>query len=277
MKNLADCTTLHNGIKMPWVGLGVWQAKDGQEVEQAVRAAIELGYRSIDTAAIYGNEVGVGAAIKDSGAKREDLFITTKVWNARQGYESTLAAFDESMAKLGLEYLDLYLIHWAIAGKYNDTWRALEKLYRDGRVRAIGVSNFQVEHLEDVMKNGTIKPMVNQVEFHPLLTEQPIYDFCKKEGIQMEAWSPLMRGGELLTKPVIVELSEKYGKTPAQIVLRWDLEKGVVTIPKSVHRERIAENANLFDFSLTADEVARIDALNENKRSFEYDPYNVNF
>ncbi|KUO94773.1 aldo/keto reductase [Ferroacidibacillus organovorans] len=277
MKSLADCTTLHNGVKMPWVGLGVWQAKDGQEVEQAVRSAIELGYRSIDTAAIYGNEVGVGTAIKDSGVKREDLFITTKVWNARQGYDSTLAAFDESMEKLGLEYLDLYLIHWAIAGKYNDTWRALEKLYSDGRVRAIGVSNFQVEHLEDVIKNGTIKPMVNQVEFHPLLTEQPIYDFCKKEGIQMEAWSPLMRGGELLAKPVIVELSEKYGKTPAQIVLRWDLEKGVVTIPKSVRKERIAENANLFDFSLTADEVARIDALNENKRSFEYDPYNVNF
>lgn len=262
---------------MPWLGLGVWQSAEGEEVQSAVRTAIEVGYRSIDTAAIYRNEAGVGQAIKDSGIKREELFVTTKVWNKDQGYESTLAAFEESRKKLGLEYLDLYLIHWAVPATYLETWRALEKLYRDGYVRAIGVSNFQVEHLQEVIKRYEIKPMVDQVEFHPYLTEQPILEFCQANGIQMEAWSPLMRGGELLGHPLLQELSQKYGKTAAQVVLRWDLEKGVVTIPKSVRESRIRENADIFDFKLEAEDVEKLNALNQNKRSFEYDPYTVSF
>jgi len=277
MHGLSDSATLHNGVAMPWFGLGVWQAKDGEEVAQAVQTAIETGYRSIDTAAVYDNETGVGQGIQRSGVDREQLFITTKVWNSRQGYESTLAAFEESRKKLGVEYVDLYLIHWAIKDKYRDTWRALEKLYEDGHVRAIGVSNFQVHHLQDLLERFPVKPMVNQVEYHPYLTQQEVLQFCKEQGIQLEAWSPLMRGGELLDHPVIRELGKQYGKTPAQIVLRWDLEHGVVTIPKSVHAQRIRENAAVFDFALTAAEVSRIDALNQNRRSFDYDPDNVDF
>ncbi|MCY0875747.1 MAG: aldo/keto reductase [Firmicutes bacterium] len=260
---------------MPWFGLGVWQAADGEEVQQAVRAAITFGYRSIDTAAAYRNEEGVGQAIRDSGIKREELFVTTKVWNKDQGYESTLAAFETSRKRLGLEYLDLYLIHWAVAGRYLDTWRALEKLYRDGLVKAIGVSNFQPTHLADVMKNYEIKPMVNQVEFHPLLTQRELLQFCQTNSIQLEAWSPLSRGGDLLEHPVLREIGEKYGKTAAQVILRWDLEQGVVTIPKSVHAARIKENADIFDFTLTAQDVTRITDLNQNRRSFEYNPDNV--
>ncbi|MHB1627173.1 MAG: aldo/keto reductase [Bacilli bacterium] len=277
MQGLTAAATLHNGAAMPWLGLGVWQAEDGDEVERAVRTSIEVGYRSIDTAAAYQNETGVGEGIRTAGVPREQLFITTKVWNNRQGYESTLAAFEESRKKLGVEYVDLYLIHWAVKDKYRDTWRALEKLYEDGRVRAIGVSNFQVHHLQDLMARFQVKPMVNQVEYHPYLTQKELLQFCKEHGIQLEAWSPLMRGGEIMNHPVIRELGERYGKTPAQIVLRWDLEHGVVTIPKSVHEERIRENAAVFDFALTAAEISRIDALNQNRRNFAYDPDNVDF
>lgn len=277
MEHLADCTTLHNGVKMPWMGLGVWQTPEGEVVEQAVRAAIEIGYRSIDTAAVYGNEAGVGKAIKDSGIERDKLFVTTKVWNKDQGYESTLAAFETSRKKLGIDYVDLYLIHWAIKDKYKETWRALEKLYRDGHVRAIGASNFQVGHLQDIMQHFETKPMVNQVEFHPYLTQQALLTFCKEQDIQMEAWSPLMQGGEPLKHPVLVNLSQKYGKTPAQIILRWDLQNGVVTIPKSVRAERIRENSEVFDFELADEDMEEITALNQNKRSFDYNPDNVDF
>jgi diketogulonate reductase-like aldo/keto reductase len=275
MIQLSDCTTLHNGVKMPWLGLGVWQAKDGKEVENAVLTAIKSGYLSIDTAAAYRNEEGVGKGIKNSGIAREELFITTKVQNGDQGYDSTLKAFEESRKKLDLEYIDLYLVHWPVKGKYKDTWRAMEKLYNDGYVKAIGVSNFQVHHLQDVINSFEIKPMVNQVEFHPFLTQTEIYNFCNEQDIQMEAWSPLMRGGELLKEPLLVELGKKYNKAPAQIILRWDLEKGVVTIPKSVHEDRIRENAAVFDFRLEPEEIQKIDALNKNAQSFEYDPNNV--
>ncbi|MBN6188882.1 aldo/keto reductase [Aneurinibacillus sp. BA2021] len=264
--HLTDCTTLSNNVRMPWVGLGVWKTKEGQEVEQAVAAALKAGYRSIDTAAIYGNETGVGNAIRQSGVKREELFITTKVWNDDQGYDSTLAAFEESRKKLGLDYIDLYLIHWPVRDKYKDTWRALEKLYKDGAVRAIGVSNFHPHHLEDLMADSEIVPMVNQIELHPLLSQQEARAFCKKHGIQVEAWSPLGQGGELLQHPVLTEIAQKHGKTPAQVILRWDLQHGIVTIPKSVHEERIIQNADLFDFVLSAEDMGHIDALNENKR-----------
>ncbi|MRX71379.1 aldo/keto reductase [Bacillus lacus] len=267
--SVQETTTLHNGVKMPWLGFGVFKVKDGEEVVNSVKAALETGYRSIDTAAIYGNEVGVGQAIAESNVPREELFITTKVWNSHHGYEETLAAFDESLQKLGLDYLDLYLIHWPLPseGKYVDTWRALEKLYRDGRVRAIGVSNFKVHHLEEVIEKGEITPMVNQVEYHPQFNQRKLHDFCKKHNIQLEAWSPLMQGG-LLQHPVLVEIAEKHNKSTAQVIIRWDIQNGVVTIPKSINPKRIAENADVFDFELSQEDRNAINALNQDQRMF---------
>ncbi len=264
--NLKDTTTLNNGVKMPWMGLGVFKVTEGEEVIQSVKAAIKNGYISIDTAAIYGNEEGVGQAIKESGVPREELFITTKLWNSEQGYESTLAAFETSMNKLGLDYLDLYLIHWPGKDKYKETWKAFEKLYKDGRVRAIGVSNFLVHHLEDLLSSAEIKPMVNQVEFHPHLTQKELLAFCKNEGIQLEAWSPLKQG-QLLSEPVLEDLAHKYNKSVAQVILRWDLQHGVVTIPKSIKEHRIIENANIFDFELSAEDMDKIDGLNQDSRA----------
>lgn len=272
--NIKDTATLHNGVAMPWLGLGVWKSKEGSEVVEAVKMALSAGYRSIDTAAAYGNEAGVGQGIAASGVKREEIFVTTKVWNADQGYDTTLAAFDTSMDKLGLDVLDLYLIHWPTKGKYKETWKALEKLYKDGKVRAIGVCNFQTHHLEDLMRDAEIVPMVNQVEYHPLLTQKPLLAYCKQHNIQLEAWSPLMQGN--LDQPELAKLADKYGKTPAQIILRWDLQHGVITIPKSVRQHRIEENAAIFDFELSAEDMAAIDALNENRR-FGPDPDNFNF
>ena len=265
---IKDTVTLHNGVKMPWLGLGVFKVQEGEEVIQSVKAAIRNGYISIDTAAIYRNEEGVGQAIRESGVPREELFITTKLWNIEQGYESTLKAFDESMEKLGLDYLDLYLIHWPGNDKdrIKETWKAFEKLYNDGRVRAIGVSNFLVHHLEDLIASAEIKPMVNQVEFHPHLTLEDLREYCKKEQIQLEAWSPLKRG-ELLDNPVLKEIAEKHNKSVAQVILRWDLQHGVVTIPKSIKEHRIIENSQVFDFELSPEEMDRIDQLNEDSRS----------
>lgn len=274
-KNLQDTTTLHNGVKMPWFGLGVFKVKEGSEVVESVKAALKNGYKSIDTAAVYRNEEGVGQALKEAGVAREELFITTKVWNSEQGYESTLQAFETSLEKLGLDYLDLYLIHWPVAGKYKETWKALEKLYKDGRVRAIGVSNFHVHHLKDLMADAEIKPMVNQVEYHPHLAQTELLEFCKAEGIQMEAWSPLKQG-ELLSEPTIVEIAEKHGKSPAQIILRWDLQNGVVTIPKSIKEHRIIENADIFDFELYTEDMDRLNSLNKDERVGP-DPDNFDF
>ncbi|MBZ5753228.1 aldo/keto reductase [Metabacillus rhizolycopersici] len=267
MKNLQSTTTLHNGVEMPWFGLGVFKVKEGTEVVNSVKAAIEAGYKSIDTAAIYGNEEGVGKAIAESNVPREELFITTKVWNSAQGYDTTLAAFEESMKKLGLEYLDLYLIHWPVPqqNKYKETWKALEKLYKDGRVRAIGVSNFKEHHLKDLLDNCEVKPMVNQVEYHPRLTQTGIHKLCKQNGIQLEAWSPLMQGG-LFEEPTLKEIAQKYGKSIAQVILRWDLQTEVVTIPKSITPHRIQENADIFDFELSADDMEKISSLNQNQR-----------
>jgi len=274
IKQITDCAELSNGVNMPWLGFGVWQVNEGGEVERSVKAAIKAGYCSIDTAAAYGNEAGVGKAVLESGVARDQLFITTKVWNAHQGFDSTLEAFEESRKKLALEYIDLYLIHWPVKGKYTDTWRALEKLYKDGRVRAIGVSNFQIHHLEDVLSNCEISPMVNQVEYHPLLSQTELLSYCKEHRIQLEAWSPLMQGH--LDHPKLADIAVKYNKTPAQVVLRWDLQHEVVTIPKSVREVRIIENASIFDFELTAQDMSIIDRLNLNKR-FGADPDNFNF
>lgn len=264
-EHISDYTILNNGVKMPWLGLGVYKAKEGDEVVGAVKSALETGYRSIDTAAFYENERGVGRGIKESGVPREEIFVTTKVWNSQQGYESTLQAFEESRRKLGLEYIDLYLIHWPVKGKYKETWKALEKLYKDGWVRAIGVSNFQIHHLQDVLGDCEVKPAVNQVEYHPYLTQKELHTFCRENGIQLEAWSPLARG-QILDHPTIVELERKYNKTPAQIVLRWDLQHEVVTIPKSVSPQRIKENADIFDFQLSGEDMERLDGMNRNRR-----------
>ncbi|EFS00844.1 aldo/keto reductase [Listeria seeligeri] len=273
--NLKDTVKLANGVEMPRLGFGVWKVKDGDEAVNSVKWAIEAGYVSIDTAAAYKNEEGVGQAIKESGVKREDLFVTTKLWNAEQGYESTLAAFDESLRKLELDYVDLYLIHWPVKGKFKDTWRAFEKLYNDKRVRAIGVCNFHEHHLKELMEDAEIAPMVNQIELHPELTQEPLRNYCAEHNIVVEAWSPL-GNGKLLDNAEIKAIAEAHGKSVAQVILRWDLQIGVVTIPKSVHQERIIQNADIFDFELTEDEVAKISALNKDKRTGP-DPDNFNF
>lgn len=263
--SLTTAATLHNGVKMPYLGLGVYKVMEGHEVEHAVKVALEHGYRSIDTAQYYANESGVGKALKESGVPREDVFITTKVWNDSQGYENTLRAFEESREKLGLDYVDLYLIHWPVTGKYKETWGALEQLYREKKVRAIGVSNFQIYHLEDLFESCDVKPMVNQIELHPKLTQEELLAFCQKHHIQVEAWSPLMRGN-YFDHPTLVSLAEKYNKTVAQIILRWDIQQNIVTIPKSVNESRIKENAHIFDFELTEQEMEEIAAMNENHR-----------
>lgn len=278
-KNLQDTTTLYNGVKMPWFGLGVFKVEEGPDLVNAVKTAIKHGYRSIDTAAIYGNEEGVGQGIreglKEAGISRDELFVTSKVWNDDLGYESTLAAYETSLKKLGLDYLDLYLIHWPVEGKYKDAWRALETLYKDGRVKAIGMSNFQIHHLEDLMKDAEVKPMINQVECHPRLTQKDLKSFCQEHGIQLEAWSPLMQG-QLLDNPELKEIANKYDKSIAQIILRWDLQNGIVTIPKSTKEHRIVENASIFDFELTAEDMEQIDSLNQDHRVGP-DPDNFDF
>lgn len=279
INNLQDTTTLHNGVKMPWFGLGVFKVEEGPELVNAVKTAIKHGYRSIDTAAIYENEEGVGKGIqegiKEAGISREELFVTSKVWNSDLGYESTIAAYETSLKKLGLDYLDLYLIHWPVEGKYKDAWRALETLYKEGRVKAIGVSNFQIHHLEELMKDAEIKPMVNQVERHPRLTQKKLQAYCQNNSIQFEAWSPLMQG-QLLSNELLQEIADKHNKTVAQIILRWDLQQGVIIIPKSTKENRILENADVFEFELTNEEMQIIDELNQDLRVGP-DPDNFDF
>lgn len=259
-----DGPTLNDGVKMPWLGLGVWKTKEGEEVIQSVKSAIAAGYRMIDTAAIYGNEEGVGQAIRESGVSRDELFITTKVWNDDQGYEKTLQAFETSRKKLGLEVVDLYLIHWPGRDKYLETWKALIHLQKEGLVRSIGVSNFQIRHLKHIIEETGVVPVVNQVELHPLLSQKELLAYARENNIVLEAWSPLMQGN--LDHPVLAQIAEKYGKTTAQVILRWDIQNGVIVIPKSIKEHRIRENANIFDFELSSEDMAAIDGLNENKR-----------
>ncbi|NCU17285.1 aldo/keto reductase [Pallidibacillus pasinlerensis] len=267
-KSLQGTVTLHNGVKMPYFGLGVYKIEDGNDVINSVKTALKFGYRSIDTAALYENEEGVGQAIKDSGIPREEIFVTTKVWNTDHGYENTLKAFDKSIAKLGLEYVDLYLIHWPGKDKFVDTWRALEKLYREGLVRAIGVSNFKPHHLQTLMDKSEEKPVINQVELHPYFQQKELREFCKKHDIVVEAWSPLARG-QVLNDSVLNEIGKKYGKSPAQVTLRWHLQSDIVVIPKSVTPSRIKENADIFDFELTDEEMGQINQIDKNTRFFK--------
>ena len=273
--SIKDCTLLNNGLKMPWLGFGVFQINDGQEVEHAVRSALEIGYRSIDTATVYGNERGVGKAIRESGILREDIFLTTKVWNDDQREKRTLEAFEESLKRLETEYVDLYLVHWPVKGCYQETWQVMEEIYQSGRAKAIGVSNFLVPHLEDILRDSQIVPSVNQVEFHPFLVQPELLRFCQSHKIQVEAWSPLM-DGKITNEQAVQKLAGKYHKTPAQIALRWDLQHEVVTIPKSTHSNRIAENSQIFDFELSRADMNVLDALDEGKRVGP-DPANFNF
>ncbi|MEU1942659.1 MULTISPECIES: aldo/keto reductase [unclassified Streptomyces] len=259
--------TLHTGLEIPQLGFGVFQVAD-EQTTGAVRSAIEAGYRSIDTAAIYGNEAGVGRALATSGVPREELFLTTKLWNADQGYDSTLAAFDASAAKLGTDYVDLYLIHWPTPARdlYLDTWRALEKLLADGRTRAIGVSNFQPAHLRRLLDHSGVVPVVNQVELHPYLQQGELRDFHAQHKIATEAWSPLAQGA-LLQDPALAAIARRHGRTPAQVVLRWHLQLGNVVIPKSVTPARIRENIDVFDFTLTPEDIEAINALDRGERT----------
>lgn len=275
LTNLKGAFTLHNGVQMPYFGLGVYLSEDGKEVANAVNWALQEGYRHIDTASIYKNEAGVGEGIRQSGINRQDLFVVSKVWNDDQGYESTLKAYEDSLNRLQLDYLDLYLVHWPVAGKFKETWRAMEYLYREKRVRAIGVSNFLQHHLEDLLADAETVPMVNQMEFHPYLVQQDLIDFCNKNNIQYEAWSPLMQG-HIFEMEIMKELAQKYNRTIAQIVLRWDLQKGVVTIPKSSKKERIIANADIFNFELAPEDVKLLDGLDRGKR-FGPDPDNFDF
>ena len=267
LDGMTATTRLDNGVEMPWLGLGTWQSAEGDEVEASVRSALEIGYRHIDTAAVYRNETGVGRAIRDSGVPREDIFITTKVWNdaQREGPAAVRQAFEDSLSRLGLDALDLYLVHWPVKDHWMDTWRVLEELHEEGRCRAIGVSNFLVHHLESLLADCRVRPMVNQVEFHPWCIQPELLAFCQEHRIQHEAWSPLMQG-RFTEIDALAEIADRQERTAAQVLLRWCLQKGSVTIPKSVRPERIRENAALFDFSLSEGEMATIDALDGGRR-----------
>ncbi|AXK31419.1 aldo/keto reductase [Streptomyces armeniacus] len=259
--------TLSNGVAMPQLGFGVWQVPD-DEAARAVGTALEAGYRSIDTAAIYENEKGTGQAIAAAGVPREELFVTTKLWNADQGHDTTLRAFDASLAKLGLDYVDLYLIHWPMPGidKYVDSWKAFEKILAEGRAKAIGVSNFQPAHIQRLIDTTGTVPALNQIELHPHL-QQPIpRAYHADHDIATEAWSPLGQGGDVLAEPLLGDLAGKYGKTVAQIVLRWHLQLGNVVIPKSVTPSRIRENIDVFDFELEQADVDAVTGLNTDTR-----------
>ncbi|MFE6168563.1 aldo/keto reductase [Viridibacillus arvi] len=273
--NITSTKTLHNGVEMPRFGLGVYKMTDREEAIQAMTTAIDTGYIAIDTASLYNNEVEVGEAVKASNVRREDLFITSKVWNADQGYDETLRAFETSLKKLDMDYLDLYLTHWAVPDKFKDTYRAIERLYDEKLLRATGVSNHQIHHLEEIFASANVKPMVNQIEVHPYLTQVEVRDFCTANDIAVTAWSPLARG-KIIDDAAITSIGQKYGKSAAQVVIRWHLQLGNIVIPKSVTPSRIKANAQVFDFELTNEDMQLISALNKNERTGA-DPDNFSF
>jgi methylglyoxal/glyoxal reductase len=250
------------GGQIPQLGLGVWQTPRGL-TREAVLSALRVGYRHIDTASIYGNEADVGRGVHDSGLARSELFVTTKLWNDDQGYDAALRAFDTSTKRLGLDYVDLYLLHWPVAGKRLDSWRALEKLHAEGRARAIGVSNFLVPHLRELLAHAKVAPMVNQLELTPFLQRREAVELCRQHDIVLEAYSPLTRG-ERLSDPVLVSIAQRVARTPAQVLLRWGIQKGFVVLPKSTRAARIEENAQLFDFALDDAAMEQLDGLEEN-------------
>ena len=254
---------LNNGIEIPYLGLGGYQSPPGETTRRAVRYALKIGYRHIDTAQLYANETDVGRAVLESGISREEIFITTKVWNSYQGYDSTLQACEGSLRRLGLSYVDLYLIHWPVEGVSDETWRAMIKLWRQGKAHAIVVSDYSISQLRDLLQNSDIVPAVNQVEFHPFLYQQELLRFCKINRIQLEAYSPLTRA-KRLNHQNILDVAKKYGKTPAQVLIRWILQHDIIAIPKSIHEERIHENSQVFSFRLEPEDMKLLNSLNEN-------------
>ncbi len=269
---LTRSVILANGVEMPILGLGVFQSAPGAETREAVRAALGLGYRHVDTARVYGNERDVAAAITASGVPREQVFVTTKLWNSDQGYDAALRAFEASEARLGGR-VDLYLVHFPVSRQRRDSWRALTRLYEEKRVRAVGVSNYTIPHLQEMLSESPLAPLVNQVEFHPFLFQRDLLEFCRAARIRLEAYAPLVKG-QRMGHPVLQRIARAHGKTPAQVLVRWCIEHEVVTIPKSVHRDRIAENAQVFDFALEPAEVEALDALDEDHRT-SWDPTEV--
>ncbi len=261
---------LNNGVEMPIFGLGTFQSRSGKETQKAVLCALEAGYRLIDTAAMYGNEEDVGEALRKSGIPREEIFITTKLWNTDHGYDKALAAFETSRKKLGLSYVDLYLIHWPVEGLRTESWRALETLLEEGKCWAIGVSNYMTHHLEELLNNSSTVPAVNQVEFSPYLYQEDLLEFCRAHDIQLEAYSPLTKGHKLKDQK-LVAIASKYSKSPAQILIRWALQKEVVVIPKSSRKDRILENADVFDFTISPEDMKVLDSFNEDLRT-SWDP-----
>ena len=252
---------LSNGVKIPSIGFGTYKSGDDEETAKIIKNALNLGYKMIDTASFYNNEVGIGNAIKESKVKREDIFLVTKLWNDDHGYDKTIEAFNKSLNNLQVDYIDLYLIHWP--NKLNaETWRAFEHLYETGKVKAIGVCNFKVEHLEELKKTAKIMPMVNQVEIHPFSTKNNIINYCKDNNIKVVAWSPISRG-RVLSNDLMIDLSQKYKKSIVQIVLRWHMQKGVIPIPKSSNENRIKENIDIFDFEISSEDMKAIDSLDE--------------
>ncbi|MDY7560662.1 aldo/keto reductase [Pseudomonas sp. CCC3.2] len=263
----APLITLNDGVQIPQLGLGVWQLTDEQAFTSSA-AALAAGYRHIDTAMIYGNEAGVGRAIAESDVPREDIFITTKLWNADHGFDKTLRAYDASLKLLGLEKVDLYLIHWPLPSKnaYPASWRALVQLQKEGRVRSIGVSNFNADHLERIIDDSGVKPSVNQIEIHPDFVQQNLLQFCQSLNIHTESWSPLGQGGELLNQPILRRIAARQARTVAQVVLRWHLQVGHIVIPRSSNTDRIVQNFSVFDFELSAEDMAEIAAIEQVKR-----------
>ncbi|WP_332648485.1 aldo/keto reductase [Lysinibacillus sp. 54212] len=273
--NLQSVKKLANGVEMPVFGLGVYKMTDSEETVRAITKALQVGYRAIDTASLYYNEREVGEAIRISDIPREDIFVTTKVWNADQGYDETLRAFETSLKKLSMDYVDLYLTHWPVEGKYTETYRAIERLYDEKLIRVPGVSNHHEQHLQEVLKIANTPPMVNQIEAHPYLSQEPLREFCTEQGIAFTAWSPLGRGN-VLADSTLLNIGAKYGKSAAQVVLRWHIQNDIIVIPKSVTPSRIEENANIFDFELTNEEMETINGCNRNQR-FGKNPDNFHF
>ncbi len=263
--DLNSTIILNNGVKIPVLGLGTYQTKSGDEAYNAVRFALDYGYRHIDTAALYANEEDVGKAVRESGVNREEIFVTTKVWNSDHGFEKATKAFYTSLKKLKLEYVDLYLIHWPVTKLRLHTWDALTKLYEKGLIRSIGVSNYTIKHLEELLSYGGVTPVVNQVEFSLYLYQKELLDFCTQKNIFIEAYTPLIRGKKF-DEPKLLAIADKYGKTPAQILIRWALQVGTIVLPKSSRKEKITENANVFDFEISSEDMIHLSTFNEDFR-----------
>lgn len=267
---------LNNGVEIPRFGLGVFRSPEGEETANAVRWALQNGYIHIDTAKIYGNEKSVGEGVRTSGAPREKIFVTTKLWNQDQRDHRQRAGFDESLKALGMEYVDLYLIHWPV-DNFIESWRVMEEIYAEGKAKTIGVSNFNPHHLDRLLEKAKVVPAVNQIEMHPYLTQEKVLEYCVDKGIAVEAWSPLGgQGNDVMGDPVLKDLSARHGKTPAQVIVRWHLQRDVIVIPKSVREARIRENCDVYDFSLSGEEMSAISGLNKDRRNGS-DPDNFNF